>query len=435
MNTQSAEAAARHDVSTVVDTLQRYRQVFLHAGSLFRPDDVRESLIQSLRGQGLGVSVLDVSQGLPADIGEGQSCFLLTGFAEMCAAQGSAEKLANARAWVQRRLDADPQARVLVLSSVPKLRLLEGVGSHLVTDGQTCFLGRLGNGEVASACARRGVGAEYERLLAPAACGLAGLVDPLLNPPLDIEKRKSAIRDAESRVTPILRSAVAELGWEIATFLDSLLFGQSSSTVSRHENPLVLEALRGAGLIADSATDETQILVRSLGGSLRDAVREVCDSLVAPPDVVAEIAAGLWEIERAVRRAVQCCAVLQHSQNWRAAAIPQLLQEDVVRKYSEETATAIETVRDVPNPLEWLTWVQLLTVINDFEWCRPGDLPASFWRKLRDDVSPIRNRLAHFRLPRLDDADTVYKWRSLLRGGIGGLLQDFVCTPPPVASS
>lgn len=410
----------RHDVSDVVEALHRYRQVFLHAGLLYQPGEACSSIREALESKGWTVSVTHVGRGLPATFEDGPACHILVGFDGICGeTQTALTTLANTRAWAQRVLDRSEFTQVLVLSTVPKLRLLGGVGSQLVTDGQTCFLDRLDGEDVLAACGRGNTQPERRESLAAATCGLAGLITPLLESPLPVGTPKDAIEESKTRLAPILRQAVEDLGWEMAAFLDCLLFERGVRAVSKHESPLVLEALRGSGFVRVHTADEAEILSKHLHSELRDVVRDFCDGLVVPPAMLAEICMGLWEIERTVRSAVQRCAMDIHGSNWRVAGVPAGAVDDVLRKYRADTAMPITGIREVANPLEWLSWTQLLDCISSFDWCRPAGLPMTFWNRLRDELSPIRNRLAHFRVPRLGDVDAVRKWLGFLRTRLG----------------
>jgi hypothetical protein len=85
------------------------------------------------------------------------------------------------------------------------------------------------------------------------------------------------------------------------------------------------------------------------------------------------------------------------------------------RKDAQPSAGAVKELRD---PLEWLTTVELLELREERELGDLG-LESYLWTKLRNSVVPIRNRAAHMRFIGAQDARTVRNWRKIVLKSVG----------------
>jgi hypothetical protein len=82
-----------------------------------------------------------------------------------------------------------------------------------------------------------------------------------------------------------------------------------------------------------------------------------------------------------------------------------------------DSVPAAVNVEDVRSPLDWLTLSDLLAVARESAASSPTSRVCGYsaedWAKLDREIVPIRNRVAHMRLARQGDLDTVRRCRRL----------------------
>lgn len=397
-------------VRNVLSQLRAFNVVFLHLGTLFNPDlllaDLRDGLCE--RGQGVREVTVSDAPRVDADLGE---TLIVTGFDEAAASEKKCELLGNARAWGIEQMERG--ASLLLLSRVPKVALLGCAGSQLVTDAKAVFVQPWSEEEQRAVLQRAGIAKAGQDAFIDFSCGLPGLNDVLLDVSSaglpEAEKRVRAAEELSERIA----LAVDELGWRVAVALeDKLAREQSMEFDPGRDDPLVVEALRGSGLLAVGDDGRGQFLSTRLRPQAIDAVRRALDGVVLPPGDVTDILAGLWEIERRVRALVGGQARAQHGKGWRASLLDPDVSQRVMDRVQWETALPVDSLSEVANPLDWLTIDELLSLFVDARVETPDRFPTAFWVRARHELVPVRNRSAHFRLPNLDDAETVRRWRS-----------------------
>ena len=155
-----------------------------------------------------------------------------------------------------------------------------------------------------------------------------------------------------------------------------------------------------------------------LARSLQAEVRVALDSHVEPPDVVPGILNDLWVIERSLRWHLQQKARDHFGASWRSDAFHEETRERVVERAWRDAVITTRNIEEIGNPFDWLTLDELISLLEE-PWAAVPTCPAVLWRRFLSDVLPVRNRLAHFRLPALDDAATVLRWRRDLVTRLG----------------
>lgn len=399
----------RPDIAPVLDELRTFPIIFLHAGTLFRPDAITDGLTAGLIERGITPSVVEADA---PDRGDSKgNAIVLRGLDRIAAASDRCERLGQLRSWVMLR--AESGSRVIVQSIAPKLQLVGCPGSQLVLDARTSFLSGLGEEQVDRFLAEHGLDQRDAQLSKDLAGGRPGLLEELQRAFKAGDNDKQAVMDAlEAR----LARALKEAGWEVASFLDRLEFEAADVHIEQAlTDPLLYEALRGTGLISRGEHGEVRLLTPRLSPSLRRAVRTNVDTLFEPPSAVKDTVLGLWEIERRLRRLIQLAAISRHRSNWRQHVVSGDLARRVRDRATAETLEVVDDHSVLGNPLEWLTLDELLSLVLDPAGLETPGLPGTFWRQLGNDLVPIRNRVAHTRLPGPGDADAVRKWRTELR--------------------
>lgn len=168
------------------------------------------------------------------------------------------------------------------------------------------FLDRLSADRLSASLVEAGVSPRELRIIKELGCGLPAIIEALLDARTGRGSQKA--RDAATKaIDDLLAQAVAEGGWEVASYLERLLFESRGDEVDQDgAEPLTIEALRGAGLIGREEARPARLLSERLLPSLRAAVREFVDDAVeAPPAVAAALLdlAGLSGVSRdAIRR-------------------------------------------------------------------------------------------------------------------------------------
>jgi len=72
------------------------------------------------------------------------------------------------------------------------------------------------------------------------------------------------------------------------------------------------------------------------------------------------------------------------------------------------------TINEIRNPLEWLSLGELLELVERPP-CDGLGLTAVEWRRFKQDVLPVRNRLSHMRLLKRGDKEVAQQWLTILR--------------------
>lgn len=213
----------------------------------------------------------------------------------------------------------------------------------------------------------------------------------------------------------LFKSVLSELGPGMIAALDHALFEidrkglEGLQFLSARET----EALRGAALIEVSATGAPELAAPSFGKEIREAIAETVSESVRPDDALGIVTAGLWFIERRIRMAVRRTAITQYGIGWRASCVGGLADE-VLRRAQLDSSVVAKTVADLRDPLEWLTLGELMDTVRSERFNNLGMEPA-VWRKLQEQLVPVRNRLAHVRMLKSGDPEVVTMWAGLIR--------------------
>lgn len=212
----------------------------------------------------------------------------------------------------------------------------------------------------------------------------------------------------------VLCRALTELGTDLSASLDrvvyeSLLVGQSALGLL---NARELEALDGSSLTAPDGATRTWNFPKHLG-PLKKALDEVLADTLEPQQQLVEVSSGLWKIERIIRREVRRRAIAAWAENWRMQCLNGDLPEKVLERASESAYMGATSVKQLRDPLEWLSLGELLQ-LKDRSQIGDLGLSAAHWRQFSAQIMPIRNRLAHMRSLRPEDAADVVKWQRVL---------------------
>ncbi|WP_146247654.1 hypothetical protein [Curtobacterium sp. MCLR17_040] len=224
-----------------------------------------------------------------------------------------------------------------------------------------------------------------------------------------------ACNDGHAPLRTVLEAALRELGLELCASLDHALFeavldpADMFATLTSRE----VEALRGASLIRMTSSGPEWTMPLRIG-ELRDALSEVLSEQTDTQDAMAAVFAGLWSIERSVRRALRIRAMELWGPGWRRQVLAGDLKEKVEGRAKASAYAAASSVSQIRDPLEWLTMGELLETRGRGEIGDLG-LEGPLWKTLANEVLPVRNQISHMRLLRPSDLATVLKWAKVVQ--------------------
>ncbi len=176
-----------------------------------------------------------------------------------------------------------------------------------------------------------------------------------------------------------------------------------------------VEGLVGAGLVRVDDNEYKWTFPRA-HDLLRRALAENIARYNDPPGSVTEAFGLVWSIERALRCAMRTAAIAStQNKTWQTHALNGHLPDEVLRRASADAYPGAKSIKEIRDPLEWLTLGELL----DLRQARPtvyGNLGVEdhVWRSFTAEVPSIRNRLSHMRLLQEGDLVRLKKWHNAL---------------------
>lgn len=223
---------------------------------------------------------------------------------------------------------------------------------------------------------------------------------------VDVGDPDSTVRDA---------LAVRELGDRTVMAVSEALWEkqQSPRDLAADLPRADLAALRGASIVVS----EGDPAVWSPDFDHRKLKRVF--SLVASEAIIAEhwvsdVYQELWLLERMIRNALRVELMAKQGEGWRSTCLSAALMGDVLQRAQVESYPQAIGIQELRDPLEWLTTSELFQLREDRELGPLGLQPASLWNKLRNEILPVRNQVAHMRLIAEKDAFVVARWRKIL---------------------
>lgn len=360
-------------------SLARHRLVFLQVGAAFDP--IRDELVAGL---GEHTTIESRASWLKS---QGSGPLIVTGL-ENCAASAS-HILGEVRELVFAALDAGRQ--VCLVSRAPRIAFQSVPGSSILEDAALVTLPLLAKEELGPDAD------EYPPL---------GWKWPAvtLGSPLSVDT-----------YGPVLR----ELGQGLVAALDHALFEVNPKGLDGLQflSPRELEGLRGSGIIEVDTSGVPSLALPSSVKELREAVAAHVSATVEPAEILGTVAPGLWFVERKIRNEVRNTAIVKFGDSWRGSCLGGLNAE-VLRRAQLDASVAAKSVSDLRDPLEWLTLSELMELVRSEKFDNLGVEPA-IWRKLQEQLVPIRNRIAHVRMLKVGDDETVTMWANLIKARFG----------------
>lgn len=211
-----------------------------------------------------------------------------------------------------------------------------------------------------------------------------------------------------------LMNCLDELGSDTIQALSLALWEHalSPNEALQHIRPTDLESLRGAGFVSISGESVSWTVDKSWK-NFREAVALVSARYVEGATSLASAFSDLWLIERTIRNVIRGALVEKHGSGWRSNCLQAALSVEVVERARRDAQPGAKSIKDLRDPLEWLSMSELLDLRETGKLGNLG-LETFLWTKFRESIVPIRNRAAHMRLISAEDALTVSKWRKIV---------------------
>jgi hypothetical protein len=211
-----------------------------------------------------------------------------------------------------------------------------------------------------------------------------------------------------------LHQALEELGAEVCASLDRVIYedlligAEALQSLSARE----LEALDGAAITSVKSNIRQWNFAKHLV-QLKDALcLVIAEQANAQPELI-DVSSGLWRIERMIRRAVRNRAVAAWGSGWRTQCLNAALVSEVMVRATESAYLSARSIKQIRDPLEWLSLGELLALRDKSQIGNLGMSPA-LWRQFAAQVMPIRNRLAHMRFLHPTDGTDIIRWLKVL---------------------
>jgi hypothetical protein len=173
-----------------------------------------------------------------------------------------------------------------------------------------------------------------------------------------------------------------------------------------------IEALRGAGLMSVDG-NSVSWAIGLAWKKFRNAVALASARYTEESAWLSTAFTDLWVIERVIRNGIRDALIAKQGESWRDGCLNAGLRADVLERARKDAQPSAGAVKDLRDPLEWLTTVELLELREERQLGDLG-LESYLWGKLRNSVVPIRNRAAHMRFIGAQDARTLRTWRSIV---------------------
>lgn len=388
----------------------------LHLAAIHRTSDWLSDLRAELMGLGLSVRMVDAK---PESIAE-----LVTSEAE-----GEIVWIEDLRGllnkdWCVDRLQRMRPVlnearrngwRVLLVSTVPPDLYPALAGSSILMDARL-VQGRPIDSESAAEYVRK-LGVTAEEAVANVvrhSSGSRALLEAFASIELSEGSGNGKRAKALAAEKNIAGQTFDEIGPSLCMWLEHWIFESGREKVYDTDiatNYIV--ALRSAGVIAP-ADEDAFVMLPYVNRELWIAVLgEYLESVVEPPNHWAQLVGELFAFERELRCAIK--RALVEAGTFESALIPH--RERILELARRDSVPGAVDLSDVRSPLDWLTLSDLLTMAQEGAQSRSPSRMCGYgpedWMRLAREIVPIRNRVAHMRLARQGDLDTVRRCRRL----------------------
>lgn len=298
-------------------------------------------------------------------------------------------------------------ARLIVVSAWPKLSFPEPDGSSIIADCsrlRPIFM---------DANRLRSTHADLEPAAADRIVAFAGGTVALTEYYLQLEFARLSgnekYRQASQFLRKALLQAIGELGVGNLALLDHLVLECDTldlpvEDLAEHQ----IAALESACLLRVNDLDGTlHLFAEPWRDEVKNCLGTALRSIVSPPAEWEVLARKTFTFERTVRKMVMEVLIEVHGEHWRKA-----LGERGAKAFGlarNDTNVSASSLDEMYTPLDWFLLEDLLDLATELATAHGSvqGVRASEWARLKVQMVPIRNRVAHVRLPLETDAGTV----------------------------
>lgn len=392
---------------------------FFQLSSLHRPESLRVLLSDAARASGLEVVVLT-----NCDLGGLKDWSIATASSQRIIVVDDlqmglsrltlADELASVRPLVTAAREAG--GRVVMLSTSPASLFPVVLGSSVLLDCSIGKVSRLTADEVEFDLTGQGISKSVQQRLLKFACGsrrlLADFVTIELGSGSGNQKRRLA-QDAEREVA---MACFAELGASTLSCLENWLLDLKYDEVDDSDGQsLVTQPLKNAGLAKYVDGNKLRLLPMENRDLWKQALIDSLIDVVDPPDDWARLVEDLFRFERSLRSRIRQGMLQKYGAEWAATALAPYSSK-ITNLAGLDRASVFSSVDHVWAPLDWLSMSELLEIalVATEDGSKFLGCSSQTWREVQRNVTPVRNRVAHMRLPGFGDREIVRKYRRRL---------------------
>ncbi len=298
-------------------------------------------------------------------------------------------------------------ARLIVVSAWPKLSFPEPDGSSIIAD-----CSRLRPISV-DAVRLRSMRPDLEPAAAERIVRFAGGTVALAEYYLELEfaelSGNEKLRRAGQFLRTVLLQAVDELGVGMLALLDHLIL--ECDMLDLPEDNLAdhhITALESACLLWVNDLDGTvHLFAEPWRAEVKDCLGSALRSVVSPPADWEVLARKMFTFERTVRKMVMEVLHEVHGDAWREALGDRGTKALGLAR--NDTNVSASSLDEMYTPLDWFLLEDLLDLAAELATAHGmvHGVRVGEWARLKVQMVPIRNRVAHMRLPMETDAATV----------------------------
>ncbi|MEE6258009.1 hypothetical protein [Plantactinospora sonchi] len=297
--------------------------------------------------------------------------------------------------------------RLMVVSARPKLSFPEPDGSSIIADCSRLRPISLDADLLRSMCPDLKPAAA-ERILRFAG-GTVALAEYYLELEFAELSGNEKLRRAGQFLRAVLLRAVDELGVGTLALLDHLVLESDmldlpADNLADHQ----IAALESARLLRVNDLDGTvHLFAEPWRAEVKECLASALRSVVSPPADWEVLARKMFTFERTVRRMVMEVLREVHGDAWREA-----LGDRGAKAFGlarNDTHVSASSLNEMYTPLDWFLLEDLLDLAAELAMAHGTvrGVRAGEWARLKVQMVPIRNRVAHMRLPLETDAAAV----------------------------
>ncbi len=365
---------------TLAQSLVRFRLTFVQLGASFEP--MRSDLLA-----GIGATECSVSELVNGDNPPETTQKLVVTDLERSLDDERSPTLGSLRSEIMKRIDAGQN--ICLVSRAPRCAYAAVPGSSILEDCAFVAIPILDGPEIG-----RTSGPQWSRSWRLPSISL------VQSPP----------------ISELLAKILTELGPAVLSALDHALFEvDPRSTVGlTYLSDREQEALRSAGVIMPDTDSGWVLVVSEYLKELKEVLSDLISQTTVAQADLRVVVEGLWYIERTVRAETRKVAVSKWGNTWRNSVLGGEISQEVLRRAQLDGLIGSTKVGDLRDPLEWLTLGELVDLVKSEKFTGLGKSPV-LWRRLQEQLIPVRNRLAHVRMLKASDAEHVTTWVGAVR--------------------